>query len=257
MPKKGKGKGAASLIPILSERAPHIAAAIQTLRERALVNPKLDDIVAAKACDDVAAFAAVADVNRQDMADAGVIAPLVELVSNGTPTYKAKATYAIRALAYNNPWGGAYRNTSVIAAAGGVPPLVALLREAAHAAVHEDATGALCNIADNTATRTAIAQAGGIASLIALVASERVELAVLAAYTLGKVAFSHEQNQSAIVKLDGKRELTLLAGRLAANGSSEQREMVDYALRNLLPRPPPAEPPAAAAPPKAAKGKKK
>ena len=131
---KGK-KEAPSLVPPLAERAPDVAKHIQSLLEGCsdvATMPMRQGLMEAAAS--IADFASGADVNRMDLAAAGVIPPLVALVNNGSIKQKEKAAAALMQLAYNNPLVtttvvNAYSNSKEIIAAGGVPPLVALLHD--------------------------------------------------------------------------------------------------------------------------------
>ena len=99
--------------------------------------------------------------------------------------------HALLFLAYNAD------NKVVITKAGGIPPLVALVRDGT-ALQKEHAAGALWNLAGDTDNRVAIAQAGGIPPLVALArdgtAQQKKEaagaLARLAGNTDNKVAIA-------------------------------------------------------------------
>ena len=74
------------------------------------------------------------------IAAAGGIAPLVALVTNGTPGAREEAAGALKNLACGN-----YANKVAIAAAGGIAPLVALVTNGTPGA-REEAAGALKNV---------------------------------------------------------------------------------------------------------------
>ena len=233
MGKKGK-KAPASLIPPLHERYPALVEEIKLFREQPIdpVREKENEQLA----DSIALTASGSDVDRMDIAASGVIVPLVSLLNEGTSSQRTSAATALRSLSYNNPLNGAYDNAAAIVAAGGVPPLISLLRDESSVEIGADA---LCNLASNSANRTAIAQGGAIPLLLRLVLSEKVELASLAAHALGKLAFSHAENIALIGRLDGKKALAALAAR--EEGDAAQRARVAYALRTLArPLPTPA-----------------
>ena len=81
----------------------------------------------------------------------------------GTEEQKQYAADALANLAFYNA------NQAAIVAAGGIPPLVALVRDGTTEYQKRNAAGALTNLASQTANRAAIAAAGGIPPLVALV----------------------------------------------------------------------------------------
>ena len=60
------------------------------------------------------------------------------------------------------------RNKAAIASAGGIPPLVSLVRDGSTAGERQYAAGALRNLAGSAANKEIIASAGGIEPLVAL-----------------------------------------------------------------------------------------
>ena len=90
------------------------------------------------------------------IAEAGGIAPLVELVRGGSEAPRRRRRG--RCMAANDA------NEVAIAEAGGIAPLVELVRGGSEDA-KEHAAGALRNLAVNDANAAAIAAAGGVAPL--------------------------------------------------------------------------------------------
>jgi hypothetical protein len=101
-------------------------------------------------------------INRAVPADMREISGLVELMRGGSDAEKAWAAHASRILS----WSSA-QNRIRIAAAGGIPPLVALLRDG-NDGQKRHAVGALKNLAANDRNKELIVAAGGIPDLIAL-----------------------------------------------------------------------------------------
>ncbi|KAH8091992.1 ubiquitin-protein transferase [Aureococcus anophagefferens] len=103
------------------------------------------------------------DANRVLIAEAGGVAPLLDLVRDGSAEAKRRAAWALGWLARNN---GA--NKVLIAEAGGIPPLVELVRDGS-AEAKQRAAWALGNLAsDNAANAVAIAAAVGFDALVQL-----------------------------------------------------------------------------------------
>ena len=101
------------------------------------------------------------DANEVLIAEAGGIAPLVELVHDGSAEAKVQAAQALRNLAFNDA------NKVLIAEAGGIPPLVKLLRNGS--ADLNFAAWVLGNFArDNAANAVAIAAAVGFDAVVEL-----------------------------------------------------------------------------------------
>ena len=124
-----------------------------------------------------------------------------------------------------------------IVAAGGVPPLVALVRDGPSEKIRESAAGALHCCANLHANRTHIAASGGIPPLLTLArdgTDAQKELAVMA---LGFLCFNHVANRVPIVKAGGVELLT----ELTKEGTEMQKQAATYALRNVTVPPPTAE----------------
>ena len=102
------------------------------------------------------------DANEVLIAEAGGIAPLVELLRAGSAEAKAQAAWALGNLAHNDA------NKVLIAEAGGVPLLVELLRDGS-AAANWHAAWVLRRLAHNyDANAVAIAAAIGFDALVQL-----------------------------------------------------------------------------------------
>ena len=246
MPKKGKGK-AAEKKPL----PPEIAEAIATLGDGGQADK------AAQAAATIADACYDGDVVRMDIAAAGAIAPLVALLG-GTTGQREAATRALSMLSVNNPMHWAYDNPAAIVQAGGVPQLVAVLRDEASTDDYKElAIRCLCNLATCTAHRTSIAQAGAIPLLLEMVQTAGDGIACAAAFALGTIAFSHSENRTRLVRAKAAGDFRDLLSR--PNLTGEQKQMVEYATRNLQPPPPPPPPelPTAATEEAPSPGKKK
>jgi hypothetical protein len=213
----------------------------------------------------IADWASRAEVNRHDVA--GAIGPLVHLLS-GLPAQRDEAARALRFLSFNNPlvYGGAveYRpqfvsfdHVATIVAAGAAAPLVACVRDGT-GAQRESAAAALCNVANISAHRTAVAKAGAIEPLVELARDTDPANATAARHAvaaLGSLAFQHAANREA-VKAAAEPTLVRMA-RGDDDVPQTLRRAAEYALSNLTPAPPrpAAAPPPAAPPAKAAKAR--
>jgi hypothetical protein len=114
-----------------------------------------------------------------------------------------------------------------IAAAGGVAPLVRLLRRSS-AAAKEDAAGALSLLAIEDANQVAIAEAGAIAPLVELVHRGSEDANEAAAAALGNLA-RNAANQVAIAAAGAIEPLV----ELVRDGSSRAKEYAAAALADL------------------------
>ena len=151
--------------------------------------------------------------NQAAIAMASGIEPLVALVRSGTERQKVAAARAIGTLSLWLPLAletleMITDNQAAIARAGGIEPLVALVRSGTDRQ-KEAAAWALGNLAMNTDNQAAIARAGGIEPLVALVriGTERQKNA--AAETLGNLAMNTD-NQAAVARAGGIEPLVAL-----------------------------------------------
>ena len=113
----------------------------------------------------------------------------------------AKVMAAVRALRDLASMNGA--NKVAIAAAGGIPPLVQLLRDGS-AKARWTAARALFSLAcDNPANKVAIAEAGGIASLVELLRDGSAEAKWPVALALRNLADNNDANAVAIAAAVG------------------------------------------------------
>eukprot|EP00435_Cladocopium_sp_Y103_P017605 s551_g4.t1 len=136
---------------------------------------------------------------------------------------KKKAAESLANLALKND-----ENKVAIAAAGGIPPLVALVTSGSDAAKTQ-AAFALRNLAlKNDQNRAAIAAAGGIPPLIALVTSSSDSAKKEAARALGHVGLN-DQSRAAIAAAGGIPPLVALV----TSGSDSAKEYAAGALANL------------------------
>ena len=127
-----------------------------------------DDAAKTAAANALGTLAYDDDANIVLIAEAGGIAPLVELVHDGSAEAKVQAAQALRNLAFNDA------NKVLIAEAGGIPPLVKLLRDGSSDA-KQLAACALRDLAHNDdANAVAIAAAAGFEALVELARRGRV-----------------------------------------------------------------------------------
>ena len=119
------------------------------------------------------------------------------------------------------------QNKAVIVAAGGIPPLVALVTSGRDAA-KEHAVYALAHFSMNDQNKAAIAAAGGIPPLVALVTSGSDSAKKNAACSLASLAMN-DQNAAGIVAAGGIPPLVALV----TSGSDSAKEHAVYALASL------------------------
>ena len=139
------------------------------------------------------------------IANAGGIAPLVELLRDGRAEAKARAAEALYSVAIDNG------NQVRIAEAGGIPPLLELLRDGS-AEVKWWAAHAVRVLARNDGNKILISQAGGLAPLVQLVRDGRTQ-AKQAALALRTLATNNDANAIAIAVTVGLEALVQLARR--------------------------------------------
>ena len=151
------------------------------------------------------------NARRVEIAAAGGIPALVELLRDGSAGAKWDATRALLNLAINNA------NKVLIAEAGGVPPLVQLLRNGSvsiwgRLEAKTEATWVLGRLARHAANRLLIAEAGGIPPLVQLLRDGGTN-AMAAASTLRNLACNNDANAVAIALTVGFDAVIELARR--------------------------------------------
>ena len=145
--------------------------------------------------------------SRVRIAEAGGIAPLVELVRDGSANAKLWAAWALGNLACNAA------NTALIAEADGVARLLELLRDGS-ADTKWSAAYALGNLArNNAANKVAIAEAGGVPPLVELVRDGSEVAKEQAVWALRNLARNNDANAIAIAVTVGFEALVQLARR--------------------------------------------
>ena len=224
MGKKGKAEKAKPLSP----RVEQAVASLKAIRA--------DDRAQAAAA--LGSMARGSDLYRQDIVQAGALAPVVSMLSNGLPHEKEAAAACLRGLSTNpsvytlrgvQPFA-AYDNPTAIVQADAIAPLVALLQApGASDVLKEYAAATLNNISTKAAFRTAIASAGALKPLLELVREGPEPVAVAAAYALGSLVFQHEPNRKAIVDADGHK----LLRAMAEGGDETVRRVAEYSLEAL------------------------
>ena len=166
-------------------------------------------------------LAAENDANKVAIAEAGAIAPLIELVRSSSEKAKEHAARTLHNLAINAT------NAAAIAVAGGIEPLVELLRSAfddTKTCVAE----ALTNLASSHANQVAIVKAGAISPLLELARSGSEKAKEAAAATLNRLAYN-DANAVAIAEAGGSEPLV----ELVRGGSEDAKEEAAGALMNL------------------------
>ena len=146
------------------------------------------------------------DANKVAIAAAGGIPPLVQLL-RGSAEAKEQAVRALCSLTHRSD-----ANTALVAAAGGIPALVDLLREG-----RELAAWLLWRFA--TGHKVLIVEAGGIPPLVELLRDGSAHAKLVAAMTLGNLAYNNAGNAIAIAVAGGLEALVKLArgGRVTVN----------------------------------------
>ena len=147
---------------------------------------------------------------------------LVELLSGGSADGKDAAAAALAKL--TGGWHQTAARTAAIAEAGGIPPLVALVRNFA-ADGQAEAAQTLGRLADNNAAnQAAITKAGGIEALVALVRSGDADSRRAAVRALEELA-REDANCTAIAQR--------LVGLLSGGSSEDQEEAAADAMSEL------------------------
>ena len=150
---------------------------------------------------------------------------LVPLLRKGTKQQKETAAYQLGRLALEEGVAKA-----AIAAAGGIPSLVALVRDGTTDEQEENAAFALSRLAyGNDANKAAIAAAGGIPPLVALVRDGTEKQKNEAANALANLAGNNAANSAAIAAAGGIPPLVALV----RNGSTPYQADAADALANL------------------------
>ena len=148
--------------------------------------------------------------NRVAIANAGGIAPLVELLRDGSAEAKAQAAEALAVLMFN------VDNRALIAEAGGIPLLVELLRDGGPHGKQE-AAAALRILSRNNANKALITEAGGIPLLVQFLRDGNLGAKPEATCALYNLARNNDANAVAVAVAVGFDALVQLA-RLARHG---------------------------------------
>ncbi|ETP28199.1 hypothetical protein F442_22509 [Phytophthora nicotianae P10297] len=156
--------------------------------------------------------------------NAGVLAPLVALLLNGTANQKLWSAETLGTMASNND-----ENCVAIAREGAIPPLVSLLRSGTDMQKQE-AAYALGNLAaDNDENRATISREGAIPPLVAFVKVVTDAQNQWAVYALGALSLNNEANRVAIAQEGAIPPLI----SLIQSGTSAQKQWSAYTLGNL------------------------
>ena len=177
------------------------------------------------------------------IAKAGGIPPLVALLRDGNDAQKATAARALGNLEYKYCDSGDldydtchmdydddeeyFDHRIAIAKAGGVPPLVALVRDG-NDEQKESAAGALRNLAWRPDNSEAIRRAGGIPPLVALVRDGNAKQRESAVGALGDLAVNDDNK----IRIEEAGVIPPLMA-LVRDGNAKQRDSAAGALENL------------------------
>jgi len=141
--------------------------------------------------------------NKKTIVEVGGVAPLIAMLSSGSPEAQTHAAGALWHLAALGP------NKMVIANAGAIPPLVSLLSSKAVEA-QKYSTGALWHLASSADNKTQMVAAGAIPLLVSVLSSKSGETREHAAAIISALARSQGGNKKTIYTADGIRPLIAL-----------------------------------------------
>jgi vacuolar protein 8 len=150
------------------------------------------------------------------------IKELVRALGEGDDAAKEAAAGAL----YNRAFGNVI-NKAAIAEAGGIPPLVELLRDGS-ADAKRRAAWALCTLAYISANKDLIAAAGGIPPLVELLRDGSVDK-IIAVRALQNLAYSNAANKILIAEAGGIPPLV----ELLRDESADAEQSAASALRHL------------------------
>ena len=165
--------------------------------------------------------------NRASIVEAGGIAPLLNLLKSESSRAKENAASAITQLCITK------EIQDVIADKGGIPLLVQVLQSSS--SNKDTSANTLCSLAaqaiwqlskDNRANQLAIAEAGAINFLVAMLGSPSAEMQSNAAGALATLAMNNQENQSSIARTGAIAPLCTLV----REGSDETKEQSASAL---------------------------
>ena len=164
---------------------------------------------------------ALVDRNREAIAWAGSIPPLVTLLGTGTPRSKEAAAHALWSLAVSDD------NKSSISEAGCIPLLVAMVdgRAACSDSGREAAAKCLWNLAVLPSNKVAIASAGGLVPLVALLKASSYQDTPAQESAAGALLelLLNDANRRAVAQLGAIKPLVRL---LISPGRPEMKEAV-------------------------------
>ena len=142
--------------------------------------------------------------NRKSIIEANGIGPLLALLDSASTRAKENSVGAITQLCRKSK-----ENQMIVAKAGGIPKLVAVIQSFSSTTMKEMAAVQLCTLAaeaikemsaSNKRNQDAIAEAGAIPPLVAMLASPAAQMQANAAGALANLATNHHDNQLAIAK---------------------------------------------------------
>ncbi|OWY98405.1 hypothetical protein PHMEG_00030843, partial [Phytophthora megakarya] len=156
--------------------------------------------------------------------NAGVLAPLIALLMNGTSNQKLWSAETLGTMASNSN-----ENCMAIAREGAIPPLISLLRSGTD--MHkQEAAYSLGNLAaDNDEIRATISREGAIPPMVEFVKAATDAQNQWAVYALGALSLNNEANRAAIAQEGAISPLV----SLVHSGTSAQKQWAAYTLGNL------------------------
>ena len=169
-----------------------------------------------RAAELLAMLASKSSANCDAIFAAGAIRPLVDLLGDGRHVSGLQVRSA-DALCYLSRQGA---HKAAIIEAGGVPPLVQMLRSR-DSDGQAKASGALVHIASVTAAQPMITEAGGIGLLVALLSNERVDCQKHAAGALWHLEGARGENKAELVKCGGILPLVRILDRVESADAHE------------------------------------
>ena len=162
--------------------------------------------------------------NRKSIVDANGIVPLLNVLDSASPKAKENSVGAIKELCRNSK-----NNQSLIAKAGGIPKLVGVMLGFSGNTMKDVSLVQLCTLAadalqemakGNRKNQDAIAEAGAITPLVAMLGSQAAQMQANAAGALANLAHNHPDNQGAIAKTGAVAPLCALV----REGSDETKD---------------------------------
>ncbi|CAE8605100.1 unnamed protein product [Polarella glacialis] len=154
-------------------------------------------------------FASEHAENQVAIAEAGAIAPLVQMLTDRRPTLREEAVRALWNLARNNKRINS-ENQAAIGRAGAIPPLIRLLGDE-EPRVRVVAAALLNDLAtDNVENQVAITESGAIEPLVRILKTDEAPALVMAASLLKSLATNNGDRKVSVALVAAVRPLVAL-----------------------------------------------